>query len=280
MHAEVCISGLGSSTIDSLQQQHDQQQDQQQLQGGWQQPAEPRWSPGPVSGESSPGCRLVFDIDSHPRDLPELAPLTQQRWESSEHNGSQQQVLEQQMNTSQTSEPVIGNGFMNTRTFDGCRLEFDIDSCPEEVVEQAQQQQQQQPISNQQASRSVEGQAATDESEGCRLVYLDIDSDPQDSPEQPLRRATWQPTVESHVRSGDSPPSGHCRVSMIDESQLTDWQVLQAPDNRDAMDACFVHYPQTSSSVRHSARCITAGLYQRSLYAQTPTTPLASMQSP
>ena len=263
----------------------------QQLQGSWHQPSEARLPPGPVSHEASPGCRLVFDVDSDPQDLPESAPLTQQWWESPEHNGSQQQMpqwaqqqqqaLEQQGNRKQVSGSITGHGIMNDGTSDGCWLEFDIDSdSHQQLAEQAQQQQQQLPHSNQQASRFMEDQAIIDASQGCKLVF-DIDSDPQDSPEQPLLHVTWQPAVQSHGRSGDSPPSGYCQVSMSQhESQLTDRQALAAADNLDAMDVCFTHHPNTSISVRHSARYNTPGLYQHIQFAQTPPTAPAGAQSP
>ena len=298
------FTSSGSTPTDSLPQQHHQQQGHLHLQGGWQQPTEPRLFLGPVSNESSPGCRLVFDIDSDSQEgLPESVPLPQQWLESPEHNGKQQQtphqplqqqqqqqVLEQQANRSQTSGSVIGHGSMNNETFDGCQLEFDIDTYPETSAkpaqqhqlqqQQQQQPQQQQPVSNQQASRSIEGQAATDASEGCRLVF-DIDSDPQDSPEQPLRHVTWQPTVESHGRSGNASPPGCCRVSMSQhELQLTDRQAPGAADNLHAVDLGFTQYPQTSRSVRHGAQYNTPGIPQHSQSAQTTPTALAYMQSP
>ena len=264
----------------------------QQLQGSWHQPSGSRSPPGLVSHESSPGCRLVFDIDSDPQDLPESAPLTQQRRERSEHNGSQQhmpqwaqqqqQALEQQGNTKQVSGSITGHGIMNNETSDGCRLGLDIDSDSHtELAEQAKQQQRQrQPHSHQDASKSIDDQAIIDASQGCKLVF-DIDSDPQDSPEQPLLHVIWQPAVQSHGRSGDSPPSGYCRVSMSQhESQLTDRQALAAGDNLDAMDVCFTHHPKTSISVRHSARYNTPGLYQHSQFAQTPPTAPAGAQNP
>ena len=299
-HASIPLQPIFTSSssvaTDSLPQQHERQQGWLQLQDSSHQPTEPRLSPGPVSNQSSPSCRLVFDIDSDSQeDLPESAPLPQQWQESSAHHGrqqqmppqpkqqqqQQQQMPEQQFIISQTSEPVIRHGSMNNETFTGCQLEFASDSCPEELAKPAQQQQsqqqQQQSITEQQASRSIEGPAATDASEGCRLVF-DVDSDPTDSPEQLLRHVTWQPTGWSHGRSADAPPPGYCRVSMSQhESQLTDRQAVGAAD---AMEVGFTHHPQVSRSVRLGAQYATPGLQQNSQSAQTPPTAPASMPSP
>ena len=261
---------------DSLPQQHHQQQDQQQLQGSSQQPTEPRSSPCRVRNDSSPGCRLVFDIDSDSQDLLESAPLTQQGLESSEHNGSQQHMLQQAQQQQQAllqgdrrQTSGSGIGFVINETSNDCQLECDIDS-ESHLEELAQQAQQQQPISKRQASRSIEGQAATDASEACRLVF-DIDSDPQDSPEQPLRHVTWQPTLDSHGTARDPRSSGYCRVRMSQhESQLTDGQALGAADDLHAVYDCLTH--QVSSLVSHSAKYQTPGLQQHSHSDQTPPT--------
>ena len=236
-----------------------QQPDQQQLQG---RPTDGSMSRGPVSRVSSPGCRLVFDIDSDNEGLPESAHLTEQLHEYTEHSSGQTHMPQQQQQAPQqqddwlpTSEPAITHGIVTNETSEGCQLVFDIESGPEESAEQPQHQQQQQ---------------------GCRLVF-DIDSDPQGSAEQQLQQDTWQPTVQSHGRSGDSPPSCPFSVSMSrHESQLPAQQPLGASD---VVHHHLSHDPQ-ASLVSHGIRFDTPGSHQLSQTAQTPRTVLTSVQSP
>ena len=285
---QVCMNGDSAPTDNLPRQQEQQQQGQQpdhqeQLQGCWQQPPEPQLAPVPVSGDSSPGCTLVFDIDSDSDHLPESAPVTQQWRQRFEHDGSQPKKPQ---GNQQQQQALNHNrhGFAISEACIGGQPGFDTNSNPAKQARQLHQQQHSN--SNQQVSGSWEAQPATDAFEGCRLVF-DIDPDPEDLSEHPLQQVTWQPTGVSHGGSDDSWPPDHCRVSMNQhESRLAGQQPLGVVDGFNAEDISHCYHPQGSSSVSHQAQYHTPGLRQHgfqflhpSLIAQNPQTP-NTMHSP
>ena len=285
-----------SGMQNSNPQHHGLQQDDR-----WQTHPDPEPSSGPVGMMiSSPGCKMVFDIDSDPEGLPDPTPEYQQQEQQLTVEPLNEAMLpghanEQHQNSEYQQQQHILN--VHQRQAPDCYQQHSSHQQQQQQTlhhhqQQQQQQQQQQStvMHTPSALPAIEAIGGNTATEGCRLVFA-IDSDPGDSAtdqQQGLQHGNRQRQQDSRKEQGSASVLGFspskptddkgCRLVFDIDSDLEDPHEHQHQQQQQQNAQSHLG-SDTINSESHAAGYLTGDMHhQPQLAASLPPPASNSLQ--